>query len=47
MGLLPDTGPSEAFVQASRFRDDLFDCLTARGDELFELTDALLCADVR
>ena len=30
---------------ASRFRDDLFDCLTARGDELFELADALLCAD--
>ncbi len=30
---------------ASRFREDLFDCLTARGDELFELVDALLCAD--
>lgn len=30
---------------ASRYRDDLFDCLTARGDELFELADALLCAD--
>ncbi|MEI5007566.1 transposase [Streptomyces sp. PmtA] len=30
---------------ASRYRDDLFDCLTARGDELFELVDALLCAD--
>ncbi|PNE32314.1 hypothetical protein AF335_16960 [Streptomyces eurocidicus] len=23
----------------------LFGCMTARGDELFELTDALLCAD--
>ncbi|GGS39805.1 hypothetical protein GCM10010270_06660 [Streptomyces violaceus] len=23
----------------------LFDCLTARGDELFDLADALLCAD--
>ncbi|GCB53137.1 hypothetical protein SNL152K_10494 [Streptomyces sp. NL15-2K] len=30
---------------ASRFRDELYACLTARGDELFELTDALLCAD--
>ena len=27
------------------FRDDFFDCLTARGDTLFELTDALLCTD--
>ncbi|WUI78755.1 transposase [Streptomyces sp. NBC_00400] len=30
---------------ASRFRGDFFDCLTTRGDTLFELTDALLCAD--
>lgn len=30
---------------ASCFRDDFFDCLTVRGDTLFELTDALLCAD--
>ena len=29
----------------SRFREDLYDCLTTRGDELFELVDALLCAD--
>lgn len=35
----------EAFAVASHFRDDFFDCLTARGDTLFELTDALLCAD--
>lgn len=37
--------PREPFAVASRFREDLFDCLTARGDELFELVDALLCAD--
>jgi len=37
--------PGEAFAEASRFRDDFFDCLTARGDELFELADALLCVD--
>jgi len=29
----------------SRFRDDLYGCLTARADELFDLTDAVLCAD--
>jgi len=45
VSLLPDAGPGEAFAQASRFREDLFDCLTARGDELFELVDALLCTD--
>jgi hypothetical protein len=42
---LPDAGPGEAFARASHFREDLFNCLTARGDELFELVDALLCAD--
>lgn len=30
---------------ASHFRDDFYACLHAYGDELFELTDALLCAD--
>lgn len=35
----------EAFAVASHFRDDFFDCLTARRDTLFELTDALLCTD--
>jgi len=28
-----------------RFRERLYECLTARADELFELTDALLCTD--
>ena len=27
------------------FRRELYECLTARGDELFELCDAVLCAD--
>lgn len=35
----------EAFAEASRFRSDLYACLTAYCDELFELTDAMLCAD--
>lgn len=30
---------------ASHSRDDFYRCLRAHGDELFELTDALLCAD--
>jgi hypothetical protein len=29
----------------SRFRVDVHGCLTGRGDELFELADAVLCAD--
>jgi len=43
--LLPDHVPGKVFAKASRFRQDLFDCLTVRGDELFDLADALLCAD--
>jgi hypothetical protein len=27
------------------FRDEVYGCLTARGDELFELADAVLCAE--
>ncbi|MEU3356313.1 NF041680 family putative transposase [Streptomyces sp. NPDC037389] len=33
------------FAVTSCFREDLSDCLTARGSVLFELVDALLCAD--
>ncbi|MGW5930584.1 hypothetical protein ACWF2L_30795 [Streptomyces anulatus] len=32
----------EAFAEASRFRGDFYECLTARRDELFELADAVL-----
>ncbi|MFQ6198427.1 transposase [Streptomyces sp. NPDC000405] len=35
----------EAFAEASRSRAEFYECLSARRDELFELTDALLCAD--
>jgi hypothetical protein len=34
----------ESLKVLSRFRTDLYGCLTARADALFELTDALLCA---
>lgn len=45
MRLLQPDIQREPFAVASRFRDDFFDCLTVRGDTLFELTDALLCTD--
>ncbi|WP_323183051.1 NF041680 family putative transposase [Streptomyces sp. NBC_00078] len=45
MSLLPDAVRREAFAEASRFRGEFHECLTARRDELFELTDAVLCAE--
>ncbi len=33
----------EAFDFTSHFREDLYACLTALGDTLFELCDAMLC----
>ncbi|WP_406729855.1 NF041680 family putative transposase [Streptomyces sp. GD-15H] len=33
----------EAFDFTSHFREDLYACLTRRGDTLFELCDAMLC----
>lgn len=45
VSLLLDHVPGEALAKASCFREGSFDCLTARGDELFDLADALLCAD--
>lgn len=45
MSLLHHDVRREVFAVASHFRDDFFGCLTARGDTLFEVTDALLCAD--
>ena len=35
----------ESLAVLSRFRRDFHACLTARADELFELADAVLCAD--
>jgi hypothetical protein len=45
LSLLEDADRIEALSVLSRFRQDLYDCLTTRADSLFELTDALLCAD--
>ncbi|WP_460339899.1 NF041680 family putative transposase [Actinoallomurus acanthiterrae] len=45
MSLLDDAARVESLPVLSRFRGDFYNCLTARADALFELTDALLCAD--
>lgn len=45
VSLLPDAVRRGAFAEASRFRGECYECLTARRDELFELADAVLCAD--
>ncbi|PSK80132.1 DDE superfamily endonuclease [Murinocardiopsis flavida] len=43
---LPSTSPDvEPLGVLSRFRTGFYDCLDTRADALFELTDALLCAD--
>ena len=39
-----DAGPAGALGELSRFRQEFFDCLTARADALFELAEAVLCA---
>ncbi|GHK05691.1 hypothetical protein SY2F82_74880 [Streptomyces sp. Y2F8-2] len=36
----PATGKGDAFAEVSRFGTELYACLTARGDALFELCDA-------
>ncbi|MEW2266281.1 hypothetical protein [Streptomyces sp. NPDC047868] len=35
----------DAFAEVSHFRSELYACLTARGDALFELCDALPCTE--
>ena len=45
MDRLPDDAGAGPVAVLSRFRRDFYACLTARADELFELTDAVLCAE--
>lgn len=45
VSLLPDAVQRKALAEASRFRSEFYECLTARRDELFELVDAVRCAD--
>src|SRR6059058_6145683 len=40
-----DQGAVPALQRLGEFRRELFGCLGRRADELFELTDALLCTD--
>jgi DDE superfamily endonuclease len=40
-----DPGQARALGELDRFRTDFYACLPARADALFELADALLCAD--
>jgi hypothetical protein len=40
-----DAGVAGALGDLSRFRYEFYQCLTARADALFELTDAVLCAE--
>lgn len=35
----------DPFAELSRFRGEFYSCLPRRADALFELTDAVLCAD--
>jgi hypothetical protein len=45
IGSLPDDAAGAGpLAVLSRFRRDFRTCLTARGDEIFELTNAVLCA---
>src|SRR5258706_185441 len=41
----PDDGRTRACERLGSFRRELHGCFTARGDELFELADAVLCAE--
>ena len=46
MDSLPDDAAAGgALAVLSRFRAGFHACLTGRGDEMFELADAVLCAD--
>ena len=45
MDSLPENAGAGPLAVLSRFRRDFHACLTARGDELCELADAVLCAD--
>jgi hypothetical protein len=42
---LHDHAHRSALGELSRFRQEFYASLTARADALFELTDAVLCAD--
>ncbi|MFF1612320.1 transposase [Amycolatopsis sp. NPDC058278] len=42
---VPDAGDRRANGELSRFRQQVYECLNRRADALFELAEAVLCAD--
>jgi hypothetical protein len=44
-GVEPEPEDARAWDRLAVFRRELYRCFTARADELFELADAVLCAD--
>ncbi|WP_405181033.1 transposase [Nocardia sp. NBC_01377] len=45
LNIVHDTGASGVLGDLSGFREEFYRCLTSRSDALFELADAVLCAD--
>src|SRR5213596_1169207 len=45
MDSLPEDAGAGPVAVLSRFRRDVYSCFTARADELYELADAVVCAD--
>ena len=45
MSVVDDAARVESLSALSRFRADYDDCLPGRPDTLFDLTDAVLCAE--
>jgi DDE superfamily endonuclease len=45
MSVLEDAARVESLTVLSRFRTDLYACMSARADTLFDLADAVLCTD--
>jgi DDE superfamily endonuclease len=45
MSLQDPAAHGQSLTALSHLRSGFYDCLTARADELFELTQALLCTD--
>jgi hypothetical protein len=43
MSSVHDPDPQVALGELTTFRHELYECLSARADALFELTDAVLC----
>ena len=44
-GVVDQSSAAAGLARLRKFRGEVYQCLDRRGDELFELTDALLCAE--